>query len=377
MLKNYTISNFKSFMNETTFNLEKTNYQTLASTNVNNNILKGLMFIGSNASGKTNSVVAIKFLLDCLFGNNDTSYVPYKCLFNSNPTIKLSYTFEIEKKEIKYDIKLQTLDESIFEDLYIDNTSVFHRDCSYASVNINEHLEYSDVPKKSLFLRSVYFNTKFRGNSTLQKWFEFLSNSVYVDLYERQITTYKDTNLTINSYLETYGTDKINDFFKEFNFGQEIEYGQKVTGKAFSIEATEKTIFYVRDNIGAPIPYQYESLGNKNLIQLLPALFHCINNNGILILDEFSSGFHNDLEELLIKYFMKHSTNSQIIFVSHSTNLLSTSLLRPDQIYSVDFDENGSRIKRFSSEKPREAQNIEKMYLSGIFDGVPKYENIT
>ena len=71
---------------------------------------------------------------------------------------------------------------------------------------------------------------------------------------------------------------------------------------------------------------------------------------------------------------MVNSDKSQLIFVSHSTNLLTNSLLRPDQIYSVDFDSNGSSIKRFSSERPREAQNLEKMYLGGVFSGVPSYE---
>ena len=94
-----------------------------------------------------------------------------------------------------------------------------------------------------------------------------------------------------------------------------------------------------------------------------------------LILDEFSSGFHNDLEKLLIRYFMKYSTNAQMLFVTHSTNLLSSSILRPDQLYTVEFGEEGSRIKRFSDEKPREAQNMEKMYLGGVFGGLPRYEN--
>lgn len=141
-----------------------------------------------------------------------------------------------------------------------------------------------------------------------------------------------------------------------------------------SVEAPEKMIFFKRKGIDEPIPYVLESLGNRTLIQLLPLFFHCIKQGGILLLDEFSSGFHNDLEELLIRYFMKKAEEAQLIFVSHSTNLLSNSILRPDQIYSVDFGTDGSVLKRFSSEKPREAQNLEKMYLSGVFDGVPAYE---
>ena len=69
---------------------------------------------------------------------------------------------------------------------------------------------------------------------------------------------------------------------------------------------------------------------------------------------------------------MENSQNAQIFIVSHSTNLLTNTLLRPDQIYTVDFiKEQGSKLNRVSDRKPREAQNLEKMYLSGVFDGLP------
>ena len=111
-------------------------------------------------------------------------------------------------------------------------------------------------------------------------------------------------------------------------------------------------------------------------MRLLPAFFHVIKNGGMLIVDEFSSGLHNFLEELLVKYFMENSENSQLFLVTHSTNLLSNSLLRPDQIYAVDFRGiKGSKVKRFSSEQPRVAQNIEKMYASGVFGGVPQFKD--
>lgn len=75
-----------------------------------------------------------------------------------------------------------------------------------------------------------------------------------------------------------------------------------------------------------------------------------------LLVDDFSGAFHNDLESLLVRYFMEKSNHSQLLFVSHSTNLLSNSILRPDQEYSVEFrNEEGSSVKRFSSEQPRSA----------------------
>ena len=152
-------------------------------------------------------------------------------------------------------------------------------------------------------------------------------------------------------------------FFKEYNFEQIVEYANHSEGDMIAIESVEKMVFFKRKGIEEPIPFVIESLGNRTLLQLLPSFFHCISQGGMLLLDEFSSGFHNDLEQLLLRYFMNNADKAQLIFVSHSTNLLSNSILRPDQIYSVDFDCEGSSIKRFSSEKPREAQNLEKMYF--------------
>lgn len=374
MLKSYEISNFKSFKDTTKFDFEKTNYQILADTNTKDNILKGMLFVGANASGKSNSIIAIKFLLDCLLGKNDINIESYCCLFSNNPIMKLKYNFVIDDREIEYTIAYQRIDKKINEDLFINNEKVFNRDGSVAIVNITEEVTHTDVPKNTLFLRDIYFNTKFRGNETLQKWFEFLSNSVYLDLYAKGAVQYRDIDLSLKSYIEEQGADKINAFFDEYNFEQHIEYDKKSKGTMITIEAPEKMIYFKRKGIDESIPFILESLGNRTLLQLLPAFFHCIESGGMLLLDEFSSGFHNELEELLIRYFMNKSDKAQLVFVSHSTNLLTNSLLRPDQIYSVDFGKEGSCIKRFSSEKPREAQNLEKMYLGGVFNGVPSYE---
>lgn len=374
MLKSYEVCNFKSFQNRTKFDLEKTNYQTLASTNLQGNILKGLMYVGANASGKSNALIAVKFLLDCLFSKIDINMDAYMCMFSGNPVMTLSYTFDIEGTEIVYQIGYQRIDKKLNEDLFIAGEKVYTRDGSVARVNLQEEKIYTDVPKGMLFLRDIYFNTKFRGWEKLQKWFAFLTNSVYLDLYSKEAVQYKDIDLSLKSYLEEVGTDEINTFFKEYNFEQTVEYDKRSEGHMISVESAEKMIFFKRQGIEEPIPFVFESLGNRTLLRLLPLFFHCINNGGMLLLDEFSSGFHNDLEELLIRYFMRKAGQAQLIFVSHSTNLLSNSILRPDQIYSVDFESEGSVIKRFSSEKPREAQNLEKMYLGGVFKGVPKYE---
>lgn len=373
MLKRFEVRNFKSFKNNTIFDLEKTNYQMLSSTNAYGNLLKGAIFVGTNASGKSNAILAVKFLLDALLGMQSADFQSGLCLFSQNPTLKLRYVFEIDKVEIEYEIEYQRIDKLIKEKLLVDHSIILSREGSVATVSVSEKTEYTDVPSDSLFLRDIYFNTRFRGNEILQKWFDYLSKSIYCDLYTRTTISYRNIDLSLFKYLEQNGVDEINSFLNDYRFNQQVIYDNEAHGKTFKILSKEKSIFLKRNSIGDPIPLSLESLGNKILLTILPLFFECIKNGGMLILDEFSSGLHNELEELLIRYFMKKSTNSQILFASHSTNLLTNQLLRPDQIYSVDFDGEGSRIKRFSSERPREAQNLEKMYLSGVFNGVPNY----
>ena len=259
----------------------------------------------------------------------------------------------------------------MIEILYVNDKEVLNRIGKSAKSNITENSIFEDLDNKTLILRTIYFNTKFSNYPILKKWFDFLINSIYMDASVRvRSNTYE--NLSLIDYLDKNGESEVNNFFDKYNFNQRIEYTEKSTGNMISIDTDgDKTIFFKIKGIDEPIPYVFESLGNKNLLNMLPSFFHIVKNSGMLIIDEFSSAFHNELEELLIKFFMTNSKNSQIFIVSHSTNLLSNSIFRPDQEYAVEF--NGSKLNRFSNDKPREAQNIEKMYNSGCFGGLPQY----
>ena len=110
---------------------------------------------------------------------------------------------------------------------------------------------------------------------------------------------------------------------------------------------------------------------------MLPNLISVIESPGMLVFDEFGNSLHNKLSEKIIKFFMKHSSNSQLFITSHHTNLISNSVFRPDQINLISFNAaKGSKVDRVSQFKPREAQNLEKMYLGGMFEGLPVYEEI-
>lgn len=376
MLTKIEIENFKSFKNKTIVDFRSTNYRILKERNVSQDgILKGGIFVGANASGKTNIILSLRLLLELLFSEKLTKISIYKCLFSKDTNIKLNYEFQFDEDIINYNIEYDTRKKFMVETLLVNNEVMLDRMGENAKSYITDNQLFTDVDKDSLLLRSIYFNTKFSNNDILKKWFKYLLNSVYLDGFLRIGVNPSNESLVLKDYLENNGIEDINNFFREYNFNQLIEYSETSIGNLVSINTEgEKNIFFKREGIGEPIPFGMESLGNRNLLNMLPAFFHVIKEGGMLIIDEFSSAFHNELEELLIRYFMEKSKKSQVIIVSHSTNLLSNSIFRPDQEYAVEFKgADGSVINRFSNEKPREAQNIEKMYVSGVFGGKPVY----
>lgn len=385
MLTKITLDNFKSFKNKTTVDLTKTNYTILPQNVADNGVLKGCIFVGANASGKSTIILGVKLLLDFLFSERNLNSGIFLCMFGDSTRYSLSYEFLIEKKTVKYSFEVDASKNMISEKLWLNDTLMLERmglsARSYIAEPNGVNYDETDVGKDTLFLRTLYFNTKFASNSVLSAWMEYLKNSIYINMFDKRIISYGKAEVSVASYLDKSGCESINRFFDEYNFEQNIEYDHSSKGGKVRFvvgeDDSEKGIFFKRKGIEVPIPFAEESLGNQNLLSILPAFLNVIQNGGMLLIDEFSSGFHNELENLMVRYFMEKSDRAQMLFVSHSTNLLSNSILRPDQEYSVEFqNENGSSVKRFSSEQPRSAQNIEKMYVSGVFGGLPEYKEV-
>ena len=126
MLTEYSIKGFKSFCNQTTVDLRAKNYKILTNVNTTKaNILKGLMFVGGNASGKSNSVLPLKLLLDLLFAKTDISIRNYQCKFGGEE-ISLRYKFLIDSTEIVYAIDYNCGAKITVEKLSVGGLSLIH-----------------------------------------------------------------------------------------------------------------------------------------------------------------------------------------------------------------------------------------------------------
>lgn len=377
MLAKMYLTNFLSFKERTEIDLTASKYSILGKTNVyKSEILKGALFIGPNASGKSNALKGLSFIIKMIKGEG-VSFNRYRCLFSDNPIITIEYEFIFESKKVEYVIEYNIQTNSISENLKIDEITVLKRTGNTGELRIGQSVTTDDqVDSETLFLRTASFNTgRFPQEPTLRKLMDFLQNSYIVDEYNWDARV----GSTITRYAEEFGVEKINKYLTAFKYDFSMEYGSESEGAGLKLTlgADNKMVFLKRKSFPFPNVLINESQGNQVFADLLPHLIRVIENAGMLIVDEFGNSFHNKLAEKIISFFMENAKNSQIFIISHHTNLISNSVFRPDQINLITFlNTSGSNVKRLSQFKPREAQNLEKMYLGGMFEGLPIYEEV-
>lgn len=381
MLTGITLKDYTTFIKETTFDFKATNSKILNETNVGDNrVLKGALFVGENASGKTQVLQAIVLLFDLLLDNTEQNFIVKKSMYTKSTKFSLVYTFNVDGNDIKYSVEFEG-NEINSEKLFVNNKLKLERLKKNGKTYFGEEKDNDNINPSLSLLKLEYYNTRFNNDIVLNKWFDFLKNSIYINCLfgRRTIKSYNPVKLPeqiIEKYAESNDATKLNKLIDKLSYNSEVVFNKNFsnTDKTIVISSTKETIGLKKKGTNFIMPLPLESTGNKSFMNMILPINYVTKNNAIIIVDEFSSGLHNELEEALIKYFFNNSGNSQIFFTSHSTNLLDTSILRPDQIYSFKFDaKEGTLIKRFSDENPRESQNIEKMYLNGVFDGMPKY----
>lgn len=117
-----------------------------------------------------------------------------------------------------------------------------------------------------------------------------------------------------------------------------------------------------------------ESEGTQRLLNLIPILFLLKQEpEKVIFLDELDRRLH----PLLSHFFVQTAINcreksNQLIFTTHDTNLLDLDLLRRDEIWFVEKNQQGaSSLYSLAEFKIRPDLKVEKGYLNGRFGAIP------
>ena len=110
---------------------------------------------------------------------------------------------------------------------------------------------------------------------------------------------------------------------------------------------------------------------------MLP-LYESGQKGKIIIVDELDRSFHSKLTEEYIKRFFQitKGKHCQFICTTHDLNLMDLKILRQDEIWFIEREQDhSSRIYSLSDFKQRFDKNILNEYLIGRYGALPCFQN--
>lgn len=419
MISKFTVSNFLSFKNPSSIVFEAAAlkdhseriYQFPSLENPIR-LLKSISIYGSNSSGKSNYLKAFGFMkywvTNSFNDSNKILQIPVEPFLLRKDNEKQTSDFEVSfyLNDIKYKYGFRLTKEFIDEEwLYYSEPKkreqnfffrkgqeIIFNNSWKRSVGVKIDPIISYVKPKVLFISVLaQFNIDI-GNITVE-WFNknligFDFSSDYFINKAAALLSNAEFSIAIHELVKQahlgfsniepkiVGTFRANDNYSDefirFVLSEEInDYRIQTTHNVFDDRnrLVNKIIFDLRKN---------ESSGSQKFFALAGALLNAIKNKEIIWADELDSKFHPLLFETIIKFFNSSKFNhhgAQLIFTSHSTQLLREKILRRDQVFTVNKNEFGeSTIKGIHTVNVRIDASHEKDYLSGKYGGVQKLD---
>lgn len=383
-------------------------------------VLPVIALYGANASGKSTVLEAFKFFVDGIIrshahssNHETTAYLPF-LLDQESRSRPSRYDADIVLDGVRYHYGY-TLDGKriLTEWLYSFPTAgarqvrsvLFHRDVSseeeyYFGKSLRgENKQISRLTRNnSLFLSSAALN----AHPQLSPIYEFFKTKITrrfeseIDkaTLTKQLVAYfeanessrdsalkflaeADTGIVGMDFSRVPQSEKTKQFISDFEILITKHLGPKLNLEPLKGEDSPKVgiLHSAGGSVAHLMDLDVESSGTKSLLNLLGPIFQRLSEGGIIVIDELNSTLHPLISRKIVSMFMSpkiNSGNAQLIFSTHDTNILSSKMLRRDQILFAEKDEFGStHVYALSDIKARADENIEAGYLKGKFGAIP------
>jgi len=430
MLIDYTVSNYRSIYEEQSFNMVAVNsYKEMTDTNIieykpNMSLLKSTAIYGPNASGKSTLLESLDVLRGTVlssfkFGIDDElPVVPFAFDENSkNEPTMFEITFV--EDEIKYEFELVLNKERVLEEyltaypkgqpqawysrVYNEISELYEYE--YSSLLKGKKKTWESATKKNVLFLSTAINLQNDEDNQLMpiyNWFKNKLTPVSIDGWSNEGTKelcleeeskdaivhflqlggidIKDINVEIAKRNNLLGKDIEGHKFKEVI--QELE---SLVENQLSKEVLDKMkrdikITFVHSN-GMTLDLKEQSDGTKKLFSFASLWIQSLKEGRVLFCDELNDNLHPALVKLLVDLFnddVFNTNSAQLVFTTHETSILSQEVLRRDQVWFCERDENlSTKIYPLSDFTPRkDIENIEDSYLIGRYGALPYFNKV-
>ncbi len=427
MLIEFRFKNYRSFRDEAVLSMEATGLGTFKNSLISYNSIKllpGAAIYGKNGGGKSNVIrafwLAVQFIKNAQRTQHEKAAIPVIpfALNDYSASEPTEFEFIYTLDDIRYWYSFSATREKIFtESLYHapkgQKALVFSREGQ--TFSFTEDKSRRKLISEAVAENQLYFSVACTMNdaacSRAMRWFRemvFFSRD-YSDIPRQLLDYSNDTNMlrAISDYAKAADLG-IEDMQFEIN-SQEVDdeaalpdnlpegmkaalvqflhtlsetsNNSEVRLKMGEVTATSK--HKGRNKNGAsqlyPLELEDESDGTRKLMSIAPAIESVLARGGILLVDEIERELHPMLVDFVVSKFQSKRTNpygAQIIFTTHNTELLNMELLRKDQLYFVDKDQEdgASELYSISEFATRTTDNIRKGYLLGKYGATPNIE---
>jgi len=126
-------------------------------------------------------------------------------------------------------------------------------------------------------------------------------------------------------------------------------------------------------SLDADMPWPMESHGTRAFIRLYPLIAETLANGGTAIIDELDLAIHPLVLPEIIRWFHDPGRNphgAQLWFTGQSATILDE--LKPEEILLCEKDRGGRTSLYLASDIARRDDNLRRKYLAGAYGAVPQ-----
>lgn len=400
MLLQFRFNNYKSFRDETIFDMSATTFKehsySLLKLREEEKILPLGVIYGANASGKSNFIKAFSFMRDFVISSlvNDNEQpmpIPVESFKFMSDNLETSSEFEVFffTKETEYQYGFILNKQRIFEEwLYFkpkknkERVSLFRR--YKDEIKFNSNMKQAEIFKdfideKTLFL-SLTNKTNIEASKDVVQWFRSTIVINYGNTSFERVMNIRPILMENKEYILS-----LESFLKAIDVrisGLILKENETVKPK----EEKDFEVYTKHNGIDGKeyfLLLEQESDGTKKMFCLYNFIYMTLQSGRILFIDELNAKLHPLLVRYIINMFRDpqiNKNNAQLIFTTHDVSILSKDIFRRDEIWFTELTDSGTSILYSLSEykiddkKVRNDASFSKDYLSGRYGAIPIFK---
>ena len=380
MLIEFGVTNFCQFSGKQTLSMVSDNTKELQDSNTFlpipkhekvklARLLNSAGVYGPNASGKSNLLTAMNLMKNIVLTSNCVDKLDeiIPNFFHKNEPTEFQVIFIANG--VRYQYGFATNRQLIMEEwlfafpsgraqqwlsrVYVAETQEYKWYINPTFIKGDKKHWIESTPSHSLFLSTVN-KLNIKQFDDIYQWFN------NINISENEITASDIIKLNKNTEKKT----------KVLNFLQSVDLDindfviETFTPITLMYDVYEIVCSHKINNNSFKIPLSSESNGTQQLIKLAVNITNSLDNGSIICIDDLGLNLHPYISNFLVTLFNDPETNpnhAQLIFTSHDTTLLDTNLLRRDQVWFIEKDDNcSSHLYPLTDFKPR--PNTESLY---------------